>query len=274
MRKVVDSNFLQSPKLRDYLASSSKNFALLTDYAAMEAYKGDTLASIYKSMSVLSEYPEQVIVLKNTQAVCGLNGNSSGLQKRLIDGSQTKNFKKYCRALLAANKGDLRLQKQLLDHGREATSHIDKLLGDASLLRETFEDLANNYTAEELRILRTGKDFTEAMFDKFIEGVMLMAAYQFRDHPKVRDLPEAKTLHNRFIFRSALCSFVLALDWISVGGAKDVNVGKIRNDMIDTNFSAFATYIDGLLTEDRKLMRLYKVARSFIHSFFIQLERH
>ena len=29
----------------------------------MEAYKGDTLKSIYHSMEILIEYPEQVIVL-------------------------------------------------------------------------------------------------------------------------------------------------------------------------------------------------------------------
>jgi hypothetical protein len=37
MRNVVDSNLLQSAKLRDYLARSPRNFAVLTDYAAMEA---------------------------------------------------------------------------------------------------------------------------------------------------------------------------------------------------------------------------------------------
>jgi hypothetical protein len=43
VRKIVDSNVLQSPVLRAYLSKSANNFAVLTDYAAMEAYKGDTL---------------------------------------------------------------------------------------------------------------------------------------------------------------------------------------------------------------------------------------
>jgi hypothetical protein len=45
MRKIVDSNFMQREELRSYLATSTENYAVLTDYAAMEAYKGDTLAS-------------------------------------------------------------------------------------------------------------------------------------------------------------------------------------------------------------------------------------
>ncbi len=58
MRKVVDSNFLQSPALRGYLANATTNYVVLTDYAAMEAYKGDTLASIFKSMSISRELPK------------------------------------------------------------------------------------------------------------------------------------------------------------------------------------------------------------------------
>jgi hypothetical protein len=47
MQKIVDSNFLQSDALRAYLSASTDNYAVLTDFAAMEAYKGDTLAWIY-----------------------------------------------------------------------------------------------------------------------------------------------------------------------------------------------------------------------------------
>ena len=40
MRKVADSNYLQSDRLRDYLSKSAKNYVVLTDYTAVEAYKG------------------------------------------------------------------------------------------------------------------------------------------------------------------------------------------------------------------------------------------
>lgn len=60
MRKVVDSNFLQSDELRDYLSKSAGNYVVLTDYAAMEAYKGDTLDTIYRSMEI---YLKAVLLL-------------------------------------------------------------------------------------------------------------------------------------------------------------------------------------------------------------------
>jgi hypothetical protein len=57
MRLVIDSNRLQSEELRMHLAQSSQRLAILTDFAAMEVYKGNTLSSIYKSMGVVAEFP-------------------------------------------------------------------------------------------------------------------------------------------------------------------------------------------------------------------------
>ncbi len=138
MQKVVDSNFLQSDGLRDYLSKSSANFVVLTDYAAMEAYKGDTLASIFRSMEILAQYPKQVIVLKGTQIVCGLRGRNAGLQRRLIDERQTREFSAYCKNLLAAQHGNVDLQNSILEHGREATAHMNRMLADvADLLTQS-----------------------------------------------------------------------------------------------------------------------------------------
>lgn len=64
MKLVVDSNRLQSEELRTYLNASTSNLAVISDFAAMEAYKGNTLASIYKSMQVLADFPNQVLILK------------------------------------------------------------------------------------------------------------------------------------------------------------------------------------------------------------------
>ncbi len=36
MHKVIDSNYLRGPELRQYLAASNQNIAVLTDYGAME----------------------------------------------------------------------------------------------------------------------------------------------------------------------------------------------------------------------------------------------
>jgi hypothetical protein len=50
MRNVIDSNYLQHRGLRAYLDRSRNNFAVLTDYAWMEAYKGDTITQARPNM--------------------------------------------------------------------------------------------------------------------------------------------------------------------------------------------------------------------------------
>ena len=36
---------------------------------------------------------------------------------------------------------------------------------------------------------------------------------------------------------------------------------KLRNDMVDVNFAAYALYFDGILTNDQKLRAVYERAR-------------
>ncbi len=268
MRKVVDSNFLQNPELREYLTKSRTNIAVLTDYAAMEAHKGDTLASIYKSMSILVEFPAQVIVLKGTRAVCGLSGRGSGLQKRLIDSAQTRNFPIYCQRLQAAKAENGAFQSQLLENGREATAHLDKMLADAASMPDTINEIAKTYSREELRLLRSSGHASEELIRKLIESVLAVAETMFTSHPNVERLPLVKELPNTFIFRAALCAYLLALDWIAEGGAKGAKASTIRNDMVDINFATFATFFDGLLSGDGKAQHIYREACVFLNGVF------
>ena len=128
MKLVVDTNCLQTEELRYFLQKSTGNVAVLTDFAAMEAYKGDTLASIYKSMQVVSAFPRQVLVLKGSAKVFRLNGKVRGLQRRLVDETQTRGFPNYVRTLVLGRDGNYAVQKQLLAHGRAAQAHFDKML--------------------------------------------------------------------------------------------------------------------------------------------------
>lgn len=257
MWKVVDSNYLQSDRLHKYLSKTTKNCVVLTDYAAMEAYKGDTFASIYRSMEILSQYPKQVVVLKGTQTICGLRGRKAGLQRRLIDGRQTQGFRTYCKNLLAAERGDISLQRVILDHGHAATAHMDRILADVANLPDALRGIADVFTDAEVKILRKGSDLTDEIIDKFVQNILLLSAVLFRDHPRATNLPDATELPNTFIFRYALCAHLWVLDWISVGSPHRVKPKKMRNDIVDFSFAAYASFFDGLLTKDRKLEKLY-----------------
>lgn len=122
MLYVIDSNQLQSPKLRHYLASSKNNYAVLTDYSAIEAYKGNAFNSIFKSMEIVSDYPAQIIILRNTSIICQLIGTEEHIKSCLIGPYQTSNFKVYCHALRLARAGYAKLKNDILSLGDDATA--------------------------------------------------------------------------------------------------------------------------------------------------------
>lgn len=266
MRKVVDANCLGDKRLRLLLQASPANRVVLTDYVAMESYKGGR-DGIFQSMEILSYFPEQVIVLKSTQVICGLKSSKKGFVKRMIDHAQTKGFSTYCAQLRRARSGASSYEAHLLDHEKEANSHLERVLEDAKGFESSIGEIAKNYTAEELRILRTGGRLSEAMIDKFVKQILLLAAYVFRDHPRVRELPNVSTLQNAFIFRFALCMYLLAIERIS-SGAKGIKPEHLRNDMVDMSYVAYATYFDGLLSNDERVSKIYTHARVFLDTMF------
>lgn len=274
MRVVIDSNQLQSETLYKYLAKSKTNFAVLTDYAAMEAYKGNTLASIYKSMAILAEYPAQVIVLKGTRIACSLNGRSAGLQRRLIDKAQSTGFATYVHHLQQAKNGNRSIQQQLLALGREATAHLDRMLIDAQTTGSVIDDIAKLYSKEERQTVRLGQAYSAAMVDKTVRNILHIAGIAFRDHPSAHVMPMHDKLPNTFIFRAALCTYLLALEWGAQGGAMDASPAKLRNDFVDMNFAVYATFFDGLMTADAKVLHIHRAARVWLTTLFgCQLSR-
>jgi hypothetical protein len=103
------------------------------------------------------------------------------------------------------------------------------------------------------------------MLAKLASQVVLMAAHGFATHP-ISKLPRAEELSNTFLYRYALCSCLLSLRWASHGGAETATSGKLRNDLVDLNFASFATFFDGLLSDDVKAIDIYEAAKKHLTS--------
>lgn len=268
MRLVIDSNKLQSDDLRSYLAQSAANEAVLTDFAAMEAYKGNTLASIFRSMEVLSDYPAQVVVLKGSEAVTRMRGRGAGLQRRLVDEEQTAQFHVYVRGLKLAKAGAPELTKQLVAHGDAATAHFSRMLIDARAMGAVFSEMAKDYTKQERQAVLLGDDFPPGFMDKAAKSVLGMVAHVLEQHPGRVRTPSFAELPNTFLFRCALGLYLLALDWVARSGYESVRPERLRNDFVDVTFAAYASYFDGILSADEKLLRLHQELRTWLSGVF------
>lgn len=268
MKKIVDSSAYSSPSLREYLAASTNNIAVLTDYVAMEAYNGKDLQAIFRAAEILGEYPSQVLVLRSTKAVCGLSGRRAGLVRRMIDESQTKEFQKYCLQVASAKRGDGALIRQLLLNKMDAQLHLDRMLRDANELSASLSDVASTFSAVELKTIRKEEPFGQEMKEKMTHRILELTALLHRNHPTVHKLPTVEEVTNTFLFRVAVCAYALAIDWARVGGSSEAKLERVRNDAVDVSFSAYATYFDGLLSDDKKQRRIYVEAQVIMESLF------
>lgn len=265
MKKVIDSNRLRSEELRSFLAKSPKNIAVLTDFVGMEAYKADSLSTLYRSMEVVAIFPRQVQILKGTAKVCAMSGRAAGLQRRLIDQDQTSGFPDFVKHLELARLGNEHLQKQLLENVESARGHLDvQMLGDAESLGATFDTLAMAYSKEERAILRRGDPYTPAMLRRLMETLLQLSIQSFKVAPSGLRIPMREELPNTFIFRVSLCTYLLAIRGGAAGGLTNSAPAKIRNHMVDMVLAAYATFFDGLLSADTMLNDLHSEARMML----------
>jgi hypothetical protein len=268
MRKVVDTNFLQTEALRACLAASTDNYVVLTEFAAMESYKQGALDALSDQMGVLVQFPTQVIVLKGTLDVCSLSGRDAVTWERMIDETQTGEFPVFCQHLLAAKRGDLSIRGQIIENGREARANLDRMLSGSSTLARGIEQMQQTYGPTELKSLRQRKGLTPQLQDKLVRDVLSLAGELMKQHPSVTDIPRDPQIRNTFLFRFALCASVSILKRIEEGGAGKVSDENLRNDMVDVNFAAFATYFDGLFTDDKRAADTYARSEYLLREMF------
>lgn len=224
----------------------------------MEAHKGNAIKNISKSIEIVSEFPDQVIILKGTRDIVKLSLSPDGFQE-FEDTTQTGEFREFClRVRHAVKGGDSELETQILQNGRLASERFDKLLKDAEVFVKSIEEFVKSFKPDHLRALRKGEELDAEAIDRTIQDILLIAGYMFRDHPDVDKMPQASQLPNSFILRYAVSAYLLTLQWISDGGTGNVKLEKLRNDIVDMNYITYATFYDGLLTRDAKMMEIYQ----------------
>jgi hypothetical protein len=262
MRKVVDNSMLQSIDLRRYLSASSSHFVVLPDFVAIESYKVSSTEEILKRWAIVSQFPEQALVLRSTSIVCGLRGRGRGLQARMIDHKQTAKFPRFCADLKRTQAGDARYQSALLKLSSAAQQEIATISAAVPRIMESRRQLACTYSEAEARAIRIRGKLPQSLKVKFVRNVCLLFWMLVRDHPRVRDLPkDFDDGCNLYLFRFALCVHIWLLEWIADGSNEQSNPSRLRNDLVDLHVAAYGTYFDGLMTGDEKMAHIHAIAQ-------------
>jgi len=264
MEKVVDSNYLQREELKTYLLENDENKVVLVDYIAIEAYKDGSIRSLLKLFETLSKFPQRVIVLKPTGDICGIELK---FLEDLIHYESTNEFPNFCRKIKAAKRGNRSIQRELLDKCKQAKRHMEKGESFANVMVRAIEDAKTIFTRDELNFYKEGQPFPQEMLLKFTDYVFRTAIIFHSEVPSFTALPSFERKGYYFVFRYALCICLLVVDWLSEGGAQGVSDSKMNNDAVDMIIVAYATYFDGILTNDKKAQRIYEKAAELLRFY-------
>ena len=272
-RMVLDASCMREPALEQYFLAAQNNTVVLTDMACMEAYKGNALENVRRSIQILAKYPARVAVLKPTRTIIGMQDRDPHLGTELfIDQRQTEGFAEFCQHIELASAGNSKLAAQVRTHGQEAAKHFQKMLDDAPLFAEAVAQVARSLNSKFVDALRSESAFPPGTADEVMEHIMWLAAENFRSHPDSTSIPRDPVAFRRtLIFRYSLVGFVLAVRWVGDGGAKNAAHRKLRNDIIDANYVAYATLFDGLLTNDSKMLSICEVSHILLDRIFPEL---
>lgn len=270
LKRVVDVNVLRTAGLEDYLAADSANMIVFTEEVCIESYSGDPLKNLHSSLAIVRRYPSQVLILKGTRDVIREQAETEGGKsvELLVDRSQTDGFAEFC-VVVDLALSDPEAARGVVELGRKASERLERLRADADGFVEAVKEVSRSLPSPILSALRSGTPFSEETIDLIIPNVLYLTALLFRDHPDVPRAPSAGVeLRNSFIFRNAISTYVLVLWWMSHGGIETASRSRLRNDLMDMKHVAYATFFDGILSVDRKLLQLYDDASFLLtHAF-------
>jgi hypothetical protein len=267
-RMVVDTNYLQSEALRDYLEETRNNVAVITPYVEIEMFKGDAPVNVLESTALIAEHPKKVVLTKDSNSVARLKGRKKGVKKRLTSGKRSSEFRKWCRhTRKRAKAGDRQSTEQISRNAANARAQLADMRQNAETFQENLNEVRARYTDEELAAFRKGAPFTPKLVDKIRDQTIEMTQQFFEAHPDRLAWPPKDDLLYTYVFRFALCARLQALYVISRGPAKDVK--RLPNDFIDVSVAAYATLFDGLLSNDAMTNDIYEKARYLLDSDFV-----
>ena len=256
--KVADANYLRTESLAEFLRESPSHRVVLSEYTGIESYQGDPLQNIAKTVSVVRDFPRQVIVLKGALELVAVQDKTGAKLSRsdFVDERQTAGFARFCQRIEAATNGDADAIASVRAHGAAAAQLLSERQAGAEKLIEGIKLLAAELSPDQLKRIRTDAPLSSDDADHFHKSVLTMTALFVKDHPSTTRMPEWDELPGYMLFRYAQAGYLLMRRWIRDGGVESVARRKVVNDVADMVHLTYATYFDGLLSMDRKLTEL------------------
>ncbi|RUX28577.1 hypothetical protein EOA23_15070 [Mesorhizobium sp. M2A.F.Ca.ET.042.01.1.1] len=261
---MIDSNMMRSPILRDYLEGSEFNLAVIPDVMWIEAYKSRTVESIASTLSVVGAHSDQVVILKTSGEIALLDPGL-GMTEATMRDRQGHDLKEMMEALELARAGDRGILEQLEMQWSQATSLMGGMLEGTVDILQSLPEMAEVYTADEIRRFRTSNKFTQSMLEKIFGSAEQICETLFASYGRVPPSDPRLRL-DTYLYRFSLAIMMYMIWWLRKGSQIPKRHDRAHNDFIDLSFAVHATYFDGFMTEDEKANWMYTQLSGALHA--------
>ncbi|AWC23632.1 hypothetical protein ASC75_00035 [Aminobacter sp. DSM 101952] len=252
-RLVIDSNMMRSQVLRDFLSETGANIAVLPDVIWVETYKSGTLRAIAETLSVVGDFPDQVIVLKSSGEIAVLDPAFGMTAATMGTGNDLREMMK---ALDLARRGEATVLEQFTMQWSRAADLMGGMLEGAVDILQSLPEMEETYTAEELRRFRTTNRFSQEMIAKIFGSADQVCETLFALHGREPPV-DIRQRSDTYLYRFSLAIMMYMVWWIRAGSQLPTRHDRARNDIVDLSFAVHATYFDDLMTQDKKAVWMY-----------------
>jgi hypothetical protein len=253
---------MNSPELAAFLEASNLNRAVITDYAWMEAYKSNSVTGLKRAFSVIKNYPEQTDNLWGTKLVAGLDFRGACLGEKMIRKRAARDFKVTLSQIDRLDENSLLPLTAITPHVLAARAHLEeRMLGDMTKVMQSL------FSDAQIASIRGNDRMDSDLAEKIAYIIEETEKNLSKNFPDKLSRVTKNCYFDTFITRSAVAVSIYLLQWIRDGSQKDKGLKKFRNDIVDLNFAIYGTYFNGVLSNDRNLLRYHEELRVALKCF-------
>ena len=184
----------------------------------------------------------------------------------MIDRKDTKRFKAFSNKILDPKKRDEVFLNSLRVQQTEVQRDLQRIKNEAAKMGEVISKYFSSMSKTEASLLRTGEYYSGDTSNILFKRIEKMTLQVLSEHSNITHKKSHEEFYNSYLFRSCVCFYFVAQEWHLNGGLNSVKSKTMMNDMLDMQIVAYATYFDGLLSNDKKAKRMYEISNHFIKS--------
>jgi hypothetical protein len=268
MRKVAGTSILRSATVAEYIQYSLQNEIILPQLVLCECLKGDGIQNARRSLIAIAHFPNQVSVLKSDRDLHALNPRSKGIQSRLIHKRSTQGFQKNLLFNLTRTGGEAMEINRFITHDKSQSDSVISIyntIGERAKKNMLEERILLSH--EEISAIRTQRFLHSSLLEKIERKVMKATTIALKHSSLNVKMISPKDGMYSVPFRFALAIEALSLDWIATGGLENRFPKSLSNDIIDMSHVAYSSFFDGILSTDRRLLRVASLVRMLLECF-------